>query len=115
MIINVIALCVLSMVFTPSGSMASMPLDVKAQGINLQQNALTVEQAINVLKEDAVSYALNPSNVDLKRPKEAFRTLIIDIKNYKDSFLNANLDIQSSTLSVKQKENSLSLFSKNPN
>lgn len=30
-----------------------------------------------------------------------------DIKNYKDSFLNANLDIQSSTLSVKQKENSL--------
>jgi hypothetical protein len=46
-----------------------------------------VEQAINVLKEDAVSYALNPSNVDLKRPKEAFRTLIIDIKNYKDHAL----------------------------
>ena len=69
---------------------------------SIQKNNFDIPAIINTHKISLNTYTskINTHLVNLLSAKTS-------IKNYKDAFLNADLDIQSSELSVKQKENAL--------
>lgn len=85
--IKLVVLCALCMMIFLSHSSASIPSSVNVPKATLPPQGLTVEQSIEVLKECAASYGRNPSSIDVQRQKEAFQTLIMDIKHYQEHAL----------------------------